>query len=353
MQRDIMHDLCRTVLMTQKKWDVHMTRKILQPALRILSNECHVTVGKGRSQLSDKNKHAIPLMEVKDKHAILCTLLDKIDATVMDAAGERLRVISSYSTGVDHIDVKEATKRGIYVTCTGDVLTESTADLAFALIIATSRRIIQGHKLVTHRKWVGGWNPELLLGSDIHGKTLGILGLGRIGSAVARRARGFDMRIHYHNEHDRNILSERLTGAKPVNFDNLIAETDFLSIHCTLNNKTYHLINETNLRKMKPTAFLINTARGHIINELHLIKGLQSKWIAGAGLDVFEREPPSKTNPLLKMENVVLLPHIGSATVSTRTKMAEVAANNLLLVLHKKRPISLSNPSVAKNNQIN
>jgi glyoxylate reductase len=336
--------------MTQKKWGVHMTRSILQPALRILSKECLVSIGKCRGQLSDKGEL---LKHVKDKHAILCTLLDKIDATVMDAAGEGLRVISSYSTGVDHIDIKEATKRGIYVTCTGDVLTESTADLAFALIIATPRRIIHGHNLVTQKKWLGGWDPELLLGSDVHGKTIGILGLGRIGSAVARRARGFDMKIYYHNQQDRNIVSEKLTGARLVDFDNLMTESDFLSIHCTLNNKTYHLINETNLRQMKQNAFVINTARGQIINELHLIKALRSKWIAGAGLDVFETEPPLKTNPLLKMENVVLLPHIGSATVSTRTKMAEVAANNLLLVLHEKRPISLANPSVAKNNEIN
>jgi glyoxylate reductase len=335
--------------MTQKKWAVHMTRKILQPALRILSKECLVTIGKGRDQLSDKCEL---LKEVKDKHAILCTLLDKIDATVMDAAGEGLRVISSYSTGVDHIDIKEATKRGIYVTCTGDVLTESTADLAFALIIATPRRIIEGHKLVIQKKWVGGWDPELLLGSDVHGKTLGIIGLGRIGSAVARRARGFNMKIYYHNQH-RNTLSEKLTGARLVDFDNLMIESDFLTLHCTLNNRTYHLINETNLRQMKQTAFLINTARGHIINELHLIKALQSKWIAGAGLDVFETEPPLKTNPLLKMENVVLVPHIGSATVSTRAKMAEVAANNLLLVLHKRRPIALANPSVARHHQTN
>lgn len=335
--------------MTQKKWDVHITRKILQPALSMLSKECYVTIGKDGSRSSDKSKL---LKQVENKHAILCTLLDKIDARVMDAAGERLRVISSYSTGVDHIDTKEATKRGIYVTCTGDVLTESTADLAFALIIATPRRIIQGHDLVTRKKWIGGWDPELLLGSDIYGKTLGIIGLGRIGSAVARRARGFDMKIYYYNQHDRNLLSEKMTGARLVNFDSLITNCDFLSIHCALNNKTYHMINKTNLRQMKPTAFLINTARGHIINELHLIKALQYKWIAGAGLDVFEREPPLKSNPLLKMENVVLLPHIGSATVSTRTKMAEVAADNLLLALHNRKPISPANPSVVKNNQL-
>ncbi len=329
--------------MTQKKWNVHITRKILQPGLSILSNECYLTVGKTRNQLGNKREL---LKNVRGKDAILCTLLDIIDATVMDAAGDKLKVISSYSTGVDHIDTTEATKRGIYVTSTGDTLTETTADLAFALIIATSRRIIQGHELVKHKKWKGGWDPELLLGSEIHGTTLGIIGLGRIGSAVARRAKGFDMNIIYHNQHGRNIPSEKLSGSRLVSFDKLIIDSDFLSLHCSLTDQTYHLITERYLKQMKPTAFLINTSRGQIINELHLIKALRSKWIAGAGLDVFEREPPLKTNPLLKMENVVLLPHIGSATVATRTKMAEIAARNLLLVLHRKTPIFLSNPSV-------
>jgi len=335
--------------MTQKKWNVYITRPLGPPIINnhVLNqlNECIVTVGKGINRSDGEN---VLSRNVRNKDGILCTLLDKIDAKVMDAAGDKLKVISSYSTGVDHIDTKEATKRGIYVTCTGDILAESTADLAFALIIATPRKIVQGHVLVAQKKWKGGWDPELLLGSDIHGTTLGILGLGRIGSAVARRAGGFNMRIVYHNQHGRNILSERVTGARLVNFDKLMTGSDYLSLHCSLNKHTYHLINETNLKKMKPTSFLINTARGQIINEWHLIRALRSKWIAGAGLDVFEREPPLKTNPLLRMTNVVLLPHIGSATVSTRTKMAEVAANNLLLVLHNKHPIYVSNPNVFK-----
>lgn len=333
--------------MTQKKWNVHITRplgtSIIQNHVLNQLHECIVTVGKGVSRSEDAL-----LKNVRNKDGILCTLLDKIDARVMDAAGDKLKVISSYSTGVDHIDTKEATKRGIYVTCTGDILAESTADLAFALIIATPRKIVHGHELVTKKKWKGGWDPKLLLGSDIHGTTLGILGLGKIGSAVAHRAGGFDMRIVYHNQHGRNLPSERVTGARLVKFDKLMADSDYLSLHCSLNQHTYHLINETNLKQMKPTSFLINTARGQIIDELHLIKALRSRWIAGAGLDVFEREPPLKTNPLLKMANVVLLPHIGSATVSTRMKMAKVAATNLLLVLHKRRPAYLSNPNVVE-----
>jgi glyoxylate reductase len=177
--------------------------------------------------------------------------------------------------------------------------------------------------------------------------TIGILGLGRIGSAVARRAKGFDMNIIYHNLHSRNIQMEEQIRTKHVDMDELVRESDFLSLHCSLNNKSYHLINKEILRKMKKNAYIINTARGQIINELHLIKALNQRWIAGAGLDVFEKEPPSPDNPLLKMKNVVvLLPHIGSATFFTRTKMAEVAAKNLLNVLNRKSAIYLANPEV-------
>jgi glyoxylate reductase len=264
----------------------------------------------------------------------------------MDAAGSNLKVISSYSTGTDHIDIKEATKRGIYVTFTGDILTEATADLAFALILATSRQITQGHELVTRKRWKYGWDPHLLLGSDVHGMTIGIVGLGRIGSAVARRAKGFDMDIIYHNLHSRNIQMEEQFGAKHVDMNQLVEESDFLSLHCSLNSESYHLINESNLRRMKNDSYIINTARGQLINEAHLIKALKQRWIAGAGLDVFEKEPPSPNNPLLKMKNVVLLPHIGSATFLTRTKMAEVAAKNLLNVLNRKTAIYLANPEV-------
>jgi glyoxylate reductase len=286
------------------------------------------------------------LKAVRQKDAILCTLSDIIDAKVMDAAGPNLKVISSYSTGIDHIDIKEATKRGIHVTFTGDILTNATADLAFALILAISRQITQGHELVTRKRWKYGWDPHLLLGSDVHSMTIGIVGLGRIGSAVARRAKGFDMEIIYHNQHNRNIQMEEQLGAKHVDMDELIGESDFLSLHCSLNSESYHLINETNLRRMKNDSYIINTARGQIINEAHLIRALKQRLIAGAGLDVFEKEPLSPNNPLLKMKNVVLSPHIGSATLLTRTKMAEVSAKNLLNVLNQKNAIYLANPEV-------
>ena len=329
--------------MKPKKWSVYISRHILDPAIPMISKECSVIVANHRGRPPTRNEL---LTAVRQKDAILCTLSDIIDAKVMDAAGPNLKVISSYSTGIDHIDIKEATKRGIYVTFTGDILTDATADLAFALILAISRQITQGHELVTRKRWKYGWDPHLLLGSDVHSMTIGIVGLGRIGSAVARRAKGFDMDIIYHNRHNRNIQMEEQFGAKHVDMDELIEESDFLSLHCSLNSESYHLINETNLRRMKKDSYIINTARGQLINEVHLIKALKRRWIAGAGLDVFEKEPPSPNNPLLKMKNVVLLPHIGSATFLTRTKMAEVSAKNLLNVLNRKSAIYLANPEV-------
>jgi glyoxylate reductase len=329
--------------MKPKKWNVYITRHLLDPAIPMISKECSVIVANHRGRPPTRNEL---FKAVRQKDAILCTLSDIIDAKVMDAAGPNLKVISSYSTGIDHIDIKEATKRGIHVTFTGDILTNATADLAFALILAISRQITQGHELVTRKRWKYGWDPHLLLGSDVHSMTIGIVGLGRIGSAVARRAKGFDMDIIYHNRHNRNIQMEEQFGAKHVDMDELIEESDFLSLHCSLNSDSYHLINESNLRRMKKDSYIINTARGQLINEVHLIKALKRRWIAGAGLDVFEKEPPSPNNPLLKMKNVVLLPHIGSATFLTRTKMAEVSAKNLLNVLNRKSAIYLANPEV-------
>lgn len=326
--------------MRLKKWSVYVTRRILDPAIPMISKDCNVIVANHRGRPPTRSEL---LKAVRNKDAILCTLSDKVDAKVMDAAGSNLKVISSYSTGVDHIDIKEATRRGIYVTFTGDILTEATADLAFALILAVSRQVIQGHELVVHKQWKYGWDPHLLLGSDVHGATIGILGLGRIGAAVARRAKGFEMNIIYHNRHSRNFQSEEQVGAKHVAMEELLEESDFLSLHCSLNSESYHIIDKSNLRRMKKDSYVINSARGQIINETDLIKALKQRWIAGAGLDVFEKEPPSPNNPLLRMKNVVLLPHIGSATFLTRTRMAEVAAKNLLNILNQKSAIYIAN----------
>lgn len=324
-------------------YKVYVTRKILEPALPMLSRECQVTLSKKPMPPS----RAEILKNAAGKDGILCMLSDRMDAQVMDAAGPGLKVISSYSTGFEHIDVKEATKRGIYVTYTADILAEATADLTFALILACARGIVNADRYVRENRWKVGWSPDLMLGYNVHSATLGIIGLGRIGAAVAKRARGFDMKILYYSR-SRNPQLESELGAKYAELGNLLAQSDFVSIHASLNSATRHLIDRSKLRLMKKTAFLVNTARGQVVNEVDLARALEAGQIAGAALDVFEVEPLAKTSPLLKMKNVVLLPHIGSATYQTRSKMAEVAARNLLDVLAGKEPDPrfLVNPEV-------
>jgi glyoxylate reductase len=327
---------------TRKK--VYVTRRILEPALSMLLKECNVVLN---------NKDRPPtrkeiLKNIRNKDGILCMLSDKIDAEVMAAAGPKLKVISSYSTGVDHIDVDEATKRGIYVTFTSNILAEATADLTFALILALARKIIEANEFTKRKQWKVGWMPNLLLGTEVYGMTLGIIGLGRIGTAVARRAKGFNMKIIYHNRSTRNNQIESELKAEYVDINYILEQSDFLSIHTTLNNDSFHLLDESKFRKMKKTACIINTARGQIINEPDLIKAIKNNWIAGAGLDVYEKEPLSNSNPLLKMKNVIVLPHMGSATYQTRSKMSEVAVQNLLNILKGKDPLFIVNSDVKK-----
>lgn len=322
---------------------IYLTRRILEPALSMLSRECKVTLNKKPSPPS----RAEMLKNVAGKDGILCMLSDRMDTRVMDAAGPGLKVISSYSTGFEHIDVKEATARGIYVTYTADILAEATADLTFALILAGARGIANADRYVRENRWKVGWSPDLMLGYNVHGATLGIIGLGRIGAAVAKRARGFNMKILYHNR-SRNQQLESELGARYAELDDLLAQSDFVSIHSSLNSASHHMIDRNRLGLMKKTAFLVNTARGQIVNEADLARALRGRQIAGADLDVFEEEPLPRKSPLLKMKNVVLLPHIGSATYQTRSKMAEVAAKNLLDVLTGKEPDPrfLVNPEV-------
>jgi glyoxylate reductase len=329
----------------QKK--VYVTRKILEPALSMLLKECNVVLN---------NKDRPPtrkeiLKNVRGKDGILCMLSDKIDAEVMAAAGPKLKVISSYSTGVDHIDVDEATKRGIYVTFTSDILAEATADLTFALILALARKIIEANEFTKRKLWKVGWMPNLLLGTEVHGMTLGIIGLGRIGTAVARRAKGFNMKIIYNNRSTRNHQIESELKAEYVDINSILEQSDFLTIHTTLNKDSFHLLDESKFRKMKKTAYIINTSRGQIINEPDLVKAIKNNWIAGVGLDVFEKEPLSNSSPLLKMKNVVVLPHIGSATYQTRSRMSEVAVQNLLSILNGRDPLFIVNSEVTKKNR--
>jgi glyoxylate reductase len=304
-------------------------RKIPEPGPTMLARKYSVTMN--RNSLPPSRKEI--LRNVVDRDALLCSLNERIDREVMEKAGPKLKVISTLSTGLDHIDILEAKKRGIYVTFTGEVLSEATADLTFALILAISRKVVLADNYIRQKKWKVGWSPDLFLGSNVYGKTLGLIGAGRIGRAVARRAKGFGMNILYHNRRRLETKLEYETGARYVEMDTILRESDFLSIHANLNTESSKMINESKLKQMKNTAYLINTSRGQVIDEWSLIKALKNKWIAGAALDVFESEPLKTDSPLIRMENVVLLPHIGSATYQVRSKMSEIAAQNIIEIL--------------------
>ena len=316
-----------------KKPKVYLTRKIPR-AIEILQDFCELTV---HDNTNAPSKNEI-ISKIRDKDGLLCILSDKIDNEVI-ASAKNLKVISSYSVGYDHIDVHAATKRGIYVAYTPEVLTETTADLAFALMLAIARRIVEGDRLVRRGKWKGNWSYEFMLGHDVHNKTLGIIGLGRIGSALVRRANGFKMKVLYYKRNRLSVDKERELNIEYRDLDALLRESDFVSINLALSNDTYHLVDEKKLKLMKNSSFLINTARGQVVDERALVKALRNKWIAGAALDVFEKEPIPKNSPLLKFDNVVLVPHVGSASRETRDKMAEVSAINLLNVLKGGKPL--------------
>ena len=308
-----------------QKYSVFITRKIPEPGPLILKKYFQVNMNPEANVLDRQ----VLIKKVKNADAILCMLGDKIDSRVMDAAGPKLRVISCYSVGYDHVDIKEAEKRKIIVTNTPNVLANTTADLTFSLILSAARNIVNADCHVRNGTWKFGWTPDLFLGYDVYGSTLGVIGLGEIGSLLAKRAKGFGMNVlYYSNSRNRKIESE--LSISYVSLEELLQRSDFVSIHVSLNKSSLHMIDESKIKLMKKTAFLINTSRGKVINEQHLIKALRDKKIAGAGLDVYEDEPISTSNPLIQMQQTVLLPHIGSATYKTRSKMAEVSANNIV-----------------------
>lgn len=273
-------------------------------------------------------------------------LTDRVDAAVIDAAST-LKVVASFSVGVDHIDVPEATRRGVYVTYTPGVLTDATADLAFALLMAAARRIAEADEYVRSGSWKAGWSPAMLLGEGVYGKTLGVVGLGRIGAAVAKRASGFRMKVLYYSRL-RSPEKERMLGVEYRPLDALLKESDFVSLHIPLTEETRHFINRERLKSMKRNAILINTARGPVVDEDALAEALENRWIAGAGLDVFSAEPLPTDSPFMRLRTVVLAPHIGSATNETRQLMSEISAKNLLAVLKGEEPPHLFNPDVKK-----
>jgi len=284
------------------------------------------------------------LEKVKGLDGLLPLLTDKIDGEVMDAAGPQLKIISNYAVGYDNITVPDATARGIMVTNTPGVLTDTTADLAWALLMSVARRIVEGVYFARAGKWKT-WGPLLLLGQDVHHATLGIVGFGRIGQAVAKRARGFSMRILYYDIMPNEAAAKDL-GAELVDLDTLYAESDFISIHTQLTDETRGMIDAGALKKMKGTAIIVNTARGPIIRMEDLYEALKNGVIGGAGLDVTDPEPLPADHPLYTLDNCVIIPHLGSASVQTRTRMATMAAENLIAGLRGERPPNLVNPEV-------
>ena len=322
---------------------VYVTRIIPEPGLEILRKYVDIELHESKEWPPSREEL---IEKVKDKDGLLCLLTDKIDAEVMDAA-PNLKVISTYSVGFDHIDIDAATKRGIYVTHTPGVLTDAVAEFTVGLLLAITRRIVEADAVVKNGKWDKPWNPYFLTGPELKGKTLGIIGLGRIGRAVAKKVKGFEMKVIYYDVY-RNEKAEKELGVEYVDLETLLKTSDFVSLHVPLLKETYHMIGEKELKLMKPTAYLINTARGAVVDTDALVKAWKEGWIAGAALDVFEQEPLPPDHPLTKLDNVILAPHIASATIEARQRMAELAANNLVAVLKGEMPPALVNKEVLK-----
>ena len=282
------------------------------------------------------------LKAVAGKAGAVTLLTDKVDDEFLDAAGPQLVIVANYAVGFDNIDVAACTRRGVLASNTPEVLTETTADLAWSLLMAAARRIAEGDRFLRRREpWI--WGPMMMLGQDVHHKTLGVVGFGRIGQALARRAKGFGMKVIYSDVYRPPPEVERELGAEFRELDDLLAEADFISLHTNLSPETHHLINSDRLKRMKRTAILVNTSRGPIVDEAALAAALRDGEIFAAGLDVFEREP--EVNPaLLELENVVVIPHLGSATVDTRIAMGLLAADNLIAALEGRQPPTLINP---------
>ncbi len=291
-----------------------------------------------RLNLNDKPMTTAQLSAaVREVDVLVPTVTDRIDAEVLAHAVRKLRLIANYGTGVDHIDLAAAAKRGITVTNTPDVLTEDTADMTIALILAVSRRLAEGERVLRAGEWKG-WSPTWMLGQRISGKRLGIIGMGRIGSAVARRGRGFGLSVHYHNRHRVSPQMEaELEATYWESLDQMLARMDIISINCPHTPATYHLLSKRRLKLLQPHAYIVNTARGEVINENALIGLLEAGEIAGAGLDVYESEPALNAK-LLKMDNVVLLPHMGSATIEGRQDMGEMVLINIQIFVDGHKP---------------
>ncbi|MBI5568510.1 MAG: D-glycerate dehydrogenase [Desulfomonile tiedjei] len=308
-----------------------VTGKLLEPILARVRVEHEIVVNEAERPME---REAL-LDQIGDKEGLLCMISDRIDAELMDRA-PRLRMIANYGVGYDHIDVPAATSRGIMVSNTPGVLTDTTADLTLALILAVARRVVEGDATTRSGRF-RQWTPFHFLGTDVTGKTLGIIGLGQIGTEVARRARAFRMPILYHNRRPVSAELERELNATFADMETVLSQSDFVSLHVSLNEQSRGMIGRAELALMKPTAFLINVSRGPVVDELALVEALRNETIAGAGLDVYEREP-ALTPGLAEFKNCCLLPHVGSATIEARTRMGTLAVDNLLVGLADRIP---------------
>jgi glyoxylate reductase len=312
---------------------VFLTRELPEEPMRVLNENFELTCNPNDRAL---NREEL-LVGVSGQDGLIPLLSDRVDDEVLEAAGGQLKIVANYAVGYNNIDLDACTRLGIAVTNTPGVLTDATADLAMALLLATARRIVEGDALCRPGRFPG-WGPNFLLGADLNGRALGILGMGRIGQAVARRAIGFGLKIIYHNRRPLEPQVEAALQARYVDFATLLAESDFLSLHPPLTDQTRRLMGSEQLSQMKPTAILINTARGEVVDEAALAQALRTGQIGAAGLDVYEDEP--QINPgLLDLPNLVMAPHVGSATQQTRTQMGLMVAQNLTsLLIHGTQP---------------
>ncbi|MCB9136878.1 MAG: D-glycerate dehydrogenase [Caldilineaceae bacterium] len=320
------------------KPNVFVTRMIPEPGLARVQEACQVDLW--TDELPPTRD--VMLEKVRGVDGLLCLLTDRVDGELLDAAGPQLKVVSNHAVGYDNIDVDAATARGIPVGNTPGILTDATADFAFALLMAAARRVVEADAYVRTGKW-RTWGPSILLGPEVAGSTLGIIGFGRIGQAVAKRAAGFNIQVIYHSPRP---VDNPPAAARPVDLDTLLREADFVSLHVPLTPETRHLIDATALAKMKPTAVLINTARGPVVDQDALYAALKAKRIFAAALDVTDPEPLPMDSPLLDLDNLILAPHIASAGSATRDKMARMAAENLIAGVKGERLPNCVNPEV-------
>ena len=317
---------------------VLVTRGVPEPVRARLADRTRLEVWEGEGVMP----RAELLDRVAGKAGLLAMLTDRVDGELLERAGPELAVVANFAVGYDNLDLDACTARGVLATNTPDVVTEATADLTWALLLAAARRVTEGDRFLRARRpWI--WGPEFFLGFEVHGRTLGVIGLGRIGRAVARRAAGFAMPVVYTARRRLDPGEEAALGVAWRELDELLAEADFVTVHTGLSPATRHLIGAEQLARMKPTAVLVNTARGPIVDEAALAAALRAGELGAAGLDVFEREPEVHAG-LLELDNVAIVPHLGTATLATRVAMGMAAADNLLAALEGRRPPNLLNP---------